>query len=206
MIKHDKKDGNYIEIPAVFTNSSGVVAEPGTSFKLYVYPANSETAILDGVDLDEVGTSSMFSYTWDISSVSAGNYYGFIVAVDSGNTYATAINIDITDTTTLNNNISSINNTITTNLDAKVSQAGAGNGGITQPIYINDVDGTREKGGVKVEVFSSPDMSNDSKISGNLFTDDAGQIILNLNAGTYYLRASKAGKTFPNPIAITVSE
>jgi hypothetical protein len=87
MIKHDKQDGDYVEIPAVFTSSTGELAEPDTSFKLYLYPANSETATLDGVDLDEVGTSGGYSYTWNVSAVAVGNYYGYIKAVDDGKTY-----------------------------------------------------------------------------------------------------------------------
>ena len=192
MIKHDKQDGDYVDIPAVFTSSTGELAEPDTSFKLYLYPANSETVTLNGVDLDEVGTSGGFSYTWDVSAVAVGNYYGFIIAVDDSKTYPTAVSVEITDS-----------EYIVTNLDVPVSEAGQGNGGITQPIYVNDTDGTRE-GGVKVEIFSNADMAEANRLTGNIFTDDAGQIVVNLNAGTYYLRASKSGKTFSNPITITV--
>lgn len=207
MIRHDKADGNYVDIPAVYTTSAGVLAEPDTSFKLYLYPANSETATLDGVDLDEIGTSGIYSYTWDVSAVAVGNYHGSIIAVNDSSSYPVAVSVEITDTntrlTTIDTNVDSVLEDTGTTLPAAIATAGQGNGNKEVKFLVRDVANVSAGGGCAVTIYANTGTTTQS--TGTLYTDELGIINVMLNAGTYYARAVKSGKTFPNPITITVN-
>ncbi len=194
---------------------SSDVAKTGLTVALTMYKLSDNSKVIDAQNMTEVGLG-IYDYTIPTASLVSGETYALYVdgsatagaayryqydfiAVDWMPTVANILDHDVTAHTTADTVGEALNR-----IDTDISTAGQGNGGITQPIYVNDIDGTRE-GGVKVEIFSNADMAEANRLTGNMFTDDAGQIVVNLNAGTYYLRASKAGKTFSNPITITVA-
>ena len=210
-----KSGSDYIYTTAFKTDTN--TAGTGLTPALTMYKLSDSSVIINAQEMTEIA-NGLYKYTIPTASLVTGNSYA--IYVDGGATLTTFRyqydSIDIDKIPTVSENVVGIldhdvtaHTTASTvgealnRIDADVSSAGAGNGGITQPIYVNDTDGTREAG-VKVEVYSNADLAEANRISGNRFTDDAGQVVFNLNAGTYYLRASKSGKTFSNPITITV--
>jgi hypothetical protein len=210
-----KSGSDYIYTTAFKTDTN--TAGTGLTPALTMYKLSDSSVIINAQNMTEVALG-IYKYTIPTASLVTGNSYA--VYVDGGATLTTFRyqydSIDVDKMPTVTENVTGILDAVVTShttadtvgealnrIDTDISTAGQGNGGITQPIYVNDTDGTRE-GGVKVEIFSNADMAETNRLTGNIFTDDAGQIVVNLNAGTYYLRASKSGKTFSNPITITV--
>lgn len=202
------RSGNTFTLILAFKNDTHA---PATSLTptITIYKVSDNSKVVDAQNMSEIG-AGLYKYSY----TSPATNEAYAVYADGGSTITTYryqyrafyVNAGNEDSiTSIQTNSEYIKNEIDEKLDAKVSSAGYGNGGITQTIFVNDVDGTRE-GGVKVEVFSNPSMAEEYRITGNRFTDDAGQVVFNLNPGIYYLRASKAGKTFANPITVNISE
>jgi len=175
-----KSGSDYIYTTAFKTDTN--TAGTGLTPALTMYKLSDSSVIINAQNMTEV-SNGLYKYTIPTASLVTGNSYA--VYVDGGATL-----------TTFRYQYDAI--------DVDVSLAGQGNGGISQPLLIKDVNGDGAEN-AKVEVYSSPSMSTATKLSGNLFTDDVGQITINLNAGTYYLRVTNRGQTFASPITITVA-
>jgi hypothetical protein len=90
-----------------------------------------------------------------------------------------------------------------TTLPAAIAIAGQGNGNKEVKFLVRDVAGVSAGGGCAVTIYA--DTGTTTQSTGTLYTDELGIVNVMLNAGTYYARAVKSGKTFPNPITITVN-
>jgi len=82
-----------------------------------------------------------------------------------------------------------------------LTNAGPGTGNITHTITVNDGDGNPISG---VEILVSTDAAKASIIRSEN-TDDNGQAVFYLDAGTYYTWKTRAGYNFTNPETITVA-
>ncbi len=176
----NKSQNLIARIWASYTDETGNAANPDTSAKITIYPANSNTPTVAQTDMTNFATG-IYYYAIDATNMMPGQYTVRFTFVDNG-----------------------ITQEYLQNLDIYVNALTGCDGGISQPLIIKDVNGDGAKN-AKVEVFSSASMSTATKLSGNLFTDDVGQITINLNAGTYYLRVTNRGQTFASPITITVA-
>lgn len=70
---YDKAINTKVVIFGTFADDAGVLVDADTSAKISIYPANSNTPVVNAVDMVNYETGQYY-YVWDLTSVSAGNY------------------------------------------------------------------------------------------------------------------------------------
>lgn len=84
---YDKAINTKVVIFGTFADDSGVLVDADTSAKISIYPANSNTPVINAADMTNYETGQYY-YVWDISGVSAGNYTVSREFVHSAVTYS----------------------------------------------------------------------------------------------------------------------
>ena len=88
LVGFDRNIDDTIEITCSFPGSDGIAVAPGTSIKISIYPANSDTATVDEAAMSVKDTETgNYKYAFDISAIDKGVYNYIIVAVHSGKNY-----------------------------------------------------------------------------------------------------------------------
>ncbi|HPD18215.1 MAG TPA: SpaA isopeptide-forming pilin-related protein [Candidatus Goldiibacteriota bacterium] len=177
-----KDINSTIQITTVFNDpETGAMATPDTSIKIRIYPANSDTEILEETSMSvKDSVTGYYYYAWDISSVPSGLYNYLIIAVHDSVTYGEKGSILIL-----------------------VSKAGLGNGGSPQIVNIKNTKG-EPIAGAQCILYSTYAMTEGTEISGTQYSNSKGQVTWYLDKGTYYMKTTKANESFNNPLTITV--
>jgi len=103
----------------------------------------------------------------------------------------------ISDVNDIEITLTSIETTVNTYLDQKISQTGLGNGNTSVTYTVVDQD-SNPLSGVEVDVRATNDITADVVASG--VTNDAGEVTFYLDSGvTYYLWRKKSGYNFTEP-------
>jgi hypothetical protein len=99
MVLAIKSTNTTIELTACYQNDAGEAANPDTSAKIRVYPANSDTETVSETDMTQKDSETgYYKHVWDITSIAAGYYIAFFKFVDAGKTITTQQSILILDT------------------------------------------------------------------------------------------------------------
>ncbi len=182
------KIGESIPLLASTANSVGAASDASTAPSFRIYGA-TDTAIVTGTipKKDDANTLGFYasSVTATSGSYTAGSsYYVYIQAVSDSKTAVDGWSF------------------IATERDLDDLAVGAVAGAIKHTITITSSAGGAPLQGVEVTI--STDINNADPIrSGS--TDDNGEVIFYLDAGSYFSWRTKSGFDFTNPITETVA-
>lgn len=197
------KSGSGFTVLVAFKADDNTPAT-GLTPAITVYRASNNSKVEDAETMAEIGLG-LYKYTVDtvVTNEAYAIYADGGATLDTyryqyGAFYANAGNEDV-----ISDNVDSILEDTSTTLPAAIATAGQGNGNKEVKFLVRDVAGVSAGGGCAVTIYA--DTGTTTQSTGTLYTDELGIVNVMLNAGTYYARAVKSGKTFPNPITITVN-
>jgi len=168
---------------ATYTNNYGQAANPDTSTKVAIYPANSNTPAQVLTDMTNF-TTGIFYYVVNSAVLSTGPYTVRYQFIDEGVTQELTDQIDITDSTSLNTTLTNINAALAT-------LAGSGSGIINETLRFKD--STRKNLPGLLVWLTTDALGNTTFTSKDLRTNSAGQITFRINANTtYYVWTEKS--------------
>lgn len=191
-------------------------AAPGRALtaKILEFNTNTEVASASGVE----ALSSLYDFTFtgvpngtyrfliidDLTALGAATYSVDVTAA-SGNFQANdSSSVDIPDIVTavmvsIPSTYAAGNNTAQLLIDAAASDAGSGS--VHVPFTI-EANGQPISG---VKCWVSTDANGSNIVTGDLITDDFGNVSFLLDPGTYYLWRDSSFYQFPNPVSFTAS-
>jgi len=191
-------------------------AAPGRALtaKILQFNTNTEVASASGVE----ALSSLYDFTFtgvpngtyrfliidDLTSIGAATYSVAVTAASGTFQANDSSSVDIADIVTAvltatPSTYAAADNTAQLLIEAAAGSAGNGS---TQVPFTIEANGQPVSG---VKCWVSTDVNGSNIVTGDLITDDFGNVLFQLDTGTYYLWRDSSFYQFPNPHSFTVN-